>query len=105
MERLFFERLEYKSEKILEYYNKNNKDWEATLFKLLIENFGVKINQTSFLSIAESFPFEGFRKLFNNLEWLEAVLFGQAKLLNIKDGDDYQSRLLNSIQIYCLLLT
>lgn len=94
LERLFFERLEYKSEKILEYYNKNNKDWEATLFKLLIENFGVKINQTSFLSIAESFPFEGFRKLFNNLEWLEAVLFGQAKLLNIKDGDDYQSRLL-----------
>ena len=48
LERLFFERLEYKSEKILEFYQDNNNDWEATLFKLLIENFGVKINQASF---------------------------------------------------------
>lgn len=95
LERLFFERLEFKSEKILRYYQKNNNDWEATLFKLLIENFGLKINQASFLSIAESLPFEVFRKLFNDLEYMEAVLFGQAKLLTIKDNDDYQKRLLN----------
>ena len=63
VERLFFERLEYKSEKILELYQNNNNDWEATLFKLLIENFGIKINQASFLSIGESLPFEVFRRL------------------------------------------
>ena len=91
---LIFERLEYKSEKILEFYQDNNNDWEATLFKLLIENFGVKINQASFLSIGESLPFEVFRRLFNDLESLEAVLFGQAKLLTKKDNDDYQLRLL-----------
>ena len=94
LERLFFERLEYKSEKILECYQDNNNDWEATLFKLLIENFGVKINQASFLSIGESLPFEVFRRLFNDLESLEAVLFGQAKLLTKNDNDDYQLRLL-----------
>lgn len=95
LERLFFERLEYKSEKLLKSYQKNNNDWEATLFKLLIENFGVKINQASFLSIGESLPFEVFRKLFSNLKYLEAVLFGQAKLLITKHNDDYQSGLLN----------
>lgn len=96
LERLYFERLEYKSEKILEYYQNNNNDWEATLFKLLIENFGIKINQASFLSIAESLPFEVYRKLFNNLGWLEAVLFGQAKLLNSPLSDDYQTELFNN---------
>jgi len=43
-ERLFFERLERKSNPILELLEANNYDWEATLFCFLSKNFGLNTN-------------------------------------------------------------
>lgn len=89
LERLFVERLELKSQvisKLLEdYYN----DWEAVLFKMLLKNFGLKVNGESFFSLANSVDYSIIRKLQNNVLEIEALLFGQAGLLQEDIEDSY----------------
>ncbi len=82
LERLYIERLERKSEDILQLLKASNNNWEAVLFKMLTKNFGLKVNGESFLSLANSFEFSIVRKLQNDALDLEALFFGQADLLN-----------------------
>lgn len=93
IERLFFERLESKTNAVFSVFENTRQDWEATFFKLLLKNFGLKINQDSFLSIAESIPFSTFRTLFNDLNYFEAMLYGQAKLLDRSIDNNYYLKL------------
>lgn len=86
LERLYIERLEQKSEVIQQLLIGSSNDWEAVLFKLLLKNFGLKVNGESFFSLANSIDFALLRKVRNNNTDLEALLFGQANLLN----DDIQ---------------
>ncbi len=88
LERLYIERLEDKSEAIHQLLKTSNNDWEAVLFKMLLKNFGLKVNGEPFLSLANSIDFSVVRKVRNNIIDLEALLFGQANLLNddIQDG-------------------
>ena len=81
LDRLYIERLEEKSQKIKQLLNVSNNDWEAVLFKMLLKNFGLKINGEAFLSLAHSFDFSIIRKLQNNVLDVEAILFGQSNLL------------------------
>ena len=83
-ERLYIERLEQKSNLVLQLLIEADNDWEGVLFQMLAKGFGLKVNNESFLSIAKSVDFSTIRKVSANLEYLEALLFGQAKLL---DGD------------------
>jgi len=87
LERLFIERLERKSDNISLLLTKSNNDWEAVLFKMLLKNFGLKVNGEPFLSLANSLDFSVVRKLQNNVVELEALLFGQAHLL-LEDIED-----------------
>ncbi|NRD24553.1 DUF2851 family protein [Winogradskyella litoriviva] len=89
LERLYIERLELKSESINQLLKESNNNWEAVLFKMLLKNFGLKVNGESFLSIANSIGFSIVRKLQNDVLDLEALLFGQSNLLfdeNIEDA-------------------
>lgn len=95
LERLYFERLEQKSKHIESLLQASNNNWEAVLFKMLTKNFGLKVNGESFLSLANSFHFKTFRKLTSNVEDLEALLFGQAGLLEGSSEDVYQKQLKN----------
>ncbi|VAW23941.1 hypothetical protein MNBD_BACTEROID04-785, partial [hydrothermal vent metagenome] len=61
-ERLYFERLEKKSDNIQQLLITNNNDWEAMLFILLAKNFGLKINAEAFENFATSFNFSIVRK-------------------------------------------
>lgn len=81
-ERLYIERLERKSIMIQQLLENSSNDWEAVLFKLLSKNFGLKINSDSFLSMANSFDFSVVRKCSVSLQQLEALLYGQADLLD-----------------------
>jgi hypothetical protein len=56
-ERLFFERLERKSNQIEELLIELNQDWEAALFCLLAKNFGLNTNGESFLENCSFYPF------------------------------------------------
>jgi hypothetical protein len=81
LERLYFERLERKSHHIEKLLAASKNDWEAVLFKMLTKNFGLKVNGEAFFSLAQSIDFSIFRKIQSNPLALEALLFGQAGLL------------------------
>src|SRR5690606_14763368 len=76
IDRLYIERLEDKAKAISLELKKSNNDWEAVLFKMLLKNFGLKVNGDSFYSIGNSIEYSVIRKLQNNQHQLEAVLIG-----------------------------
>jgi hypothetical protein len=80
-ERLYFERLEFKSESIQIQLAKTKNNWEAAFFSLLAKNFGLKVNGEAFFNFANSFDFSIARKVASNRNQLEALFFGQAGLL------------------------
>jgi hypothetical protein len=81
LERLYFERLEQKSEFIKELLQETNFDFESVLFRLLAKNFGLKINGEGFFKLASSLDFSIVQKVrFDEIQ-LSALLFGQAGFL------------------------
>lgn len=95
-ERLFFERLERKSQLIFELVETSNQDWEAVLFCLIAKNFGLNTNGEMFYKIAKSIPFSVIRKESYSLDSLEALLLGQANLLSHDFQDSYANALQKS---------
>jgi len=100
LERLYFERLERKSKSIEEMLRNSKYDWEAVLFRLLAKNFGLKVNGEAFYSLAQSIDFSIIRKVQSNLSQLEALLFGQAGLL---ENDVQNQYYLDLIKDYSFL--
>ncbi len=92
-ERLLVERLQQKSEKIFFYLEKNNNHWEETFWWLIARNFGIKINSDAFEAIAQSMPINILAKHKQQIHQLEALLFGQAGLLE-KEFDEHYPKLL-----------
>lgn len=86
-ERLFLERLERKSKPIYDLLKETNQDWEAVLFWLLAKNFGLNTNGEIFLKIAKSIPFSIIRKENFEFQNLEALIFGNAGLLDSEKED------------------
>ncbi|TXD48719.1 DUF2851 family protein [Polaribacter sp. IC073] len=92
-ERLFFERLERKSEEINGLLQQENNNFEAVLFQLLAKNFGLKINGDVFLRLAQSVPFSILQKMSFNENQFAALLFGQAGFLSGDVQDEYYQQL------------
>ncbi len=98
LERLFFERLERKSNVIQELLSNSKNDWEAVLFKMLAKTFGLKVNGEAFFSLVQSVDFSIIRKTQSRQEQLEALLFGQAGLLEHDLQDPYYLNLIKEYQ-------
>ena len=81
LERLYFERLEQKSEVILELLKSSQNDWEKVLFVLLMKNFGSKINGDVFFHLGKNLDFSIIRKLAGKPLQMESLFLGLAKLL------------------------
>ncbi len=81
LERLFIERLEYKSIEIQQLLQASENNWERTLFLLILKNFGLKINGASFMSIGKAIEFSVIQKTRLIPYQLESMLFGMAGLL------------------------
>lgn len=92
-ERLFFERLERKSELIQVVLQQTQNDWEATLFCLLAKNFGLNTNGSVFYQVASAIPFSILRKESNAIESTEALLLGMSGLLAHEKEDVYYNNL------------
>ena len=88
-ERLFFERLEKKSNPIFELLEKTQNDWEYVFFMLLAKNFGLNTNGEQFFDIAKSVPFSIIRKESLEPSNIEALFFGNAGLLDSEKEDHY----------------
>jgi hypothetical protein len=94
-EALLVERLERKVKVIEEILTRNGNNWEQTFYQHLAGNFGFKINADAFEMLAKSIPYEYLAKHKDNLFQIEAILFGQAGLLEKEYKDDYTNELKN----------
>ena len=99
-ERLLIERLEQKSTSVNEYLSKNNYHWEETFWWMIAKNFGIKVNSEAFEKIAQSIPITVLAKHKNQLHQIEALLFGQAGLLDKDFEEDYPILLRKEYQFY-----
>ena len=88
-ERLLIERLIARTQGIFGYLKKNNNHWEETFWWMLAKNFGLKVNSDAFLLIARSIPIKVLAKYKNQIHQVEALLFGQAGLLDTRFEEDY----------------
>jgi hypothetical protein len=92
-ERLLVERLQQRSRYIEKLLLQNKQHWEETFWWLLAKNFGIKINADAFEKIARSIPVKILAKHKSQLHQLEALLMGQAALLDKKFEEDYPNML------------
>jgi len=88
LDRLLVERLEEKSEAVLDRLKVNGNNWEQTFYEFLARNFGFKVNSTPFEMTAKSLPLIYLGKHKDNLLQIEAMLFGQAGFLDEEVEDD-----------------
>jgi hypothetical protein len=93
LEKLFFERLAQKSDRIKHMLEQNNNDWEAAFFQLLARGFGTKTNADAFEQLASSMEQPVVRKLAKDAFQLESALLGQAGLLDVMKKDIYYQEL------------
>jgi predicted nucleic acid-binding protein len=88
-ERLLVERLQEKSAIVLQYLAESTNHWEEVFWWLLARNFGMKVNSEAFEKIARSVPVNILAKHKNQVQQLEAMLLGQAGLLQGDFTDPY----------------
>ena len=89
LERLYFERLERKEVVLLKELEDTKNHWEALLFRMLCKNFGLKVNSESFFSIAKSLQYSVLKKCCHEQQDIEAILMGQAGILDGEKEDRY----------------
>lgn len=80
-ERMLIERLDRKSDLVMGLLRKNNYHWEEVWWWMIARNFGLYVNADAFEEMAFSIPFNLLLKHRANIHQLEAVMFGQAGLL------------------------
>lgn len=100
-ERLLIERLQRKAEYTLQVLHTNKNNWEETCWQLLARNFGLKINEDAFERIAKILPLNYLSKHRNQLITMEALLLGQAGLLQGPFADEYTRLLLREYNFQC----
>lgn len=89
-ERLAVERLTRKSEAIRQLLKETNNHWEDVFWRLLARNFGIKVNASFFEQVAESLPVNVLAKHKRQINQLEALLLGQANLLETEMTGSYE---------------
>jgi hypothetical protein len=99
-QRLAAERLLRKSDAVLQTLQQNNNHWEETFWWLIAANFGLKVNSNFFGRVARSLPLSLLAKHKNNIIQTEALLFGQAGLLNQKFTEKYPQLLQKEYLFY-----
>lgn len=87
--RLAAERLERKSLMIQGYLQKTNNHWEEVFWWILAKNFGATVNTTAFEAVAKSISVNILAKHKNQIQQIEALLLGQAGLLNANFTESY----------------
>ena len=87
--RLVVERIESKSELINELLQKHKNNWEEIFYQSIAKSFGFKINSFGFEQLTNSLELKILAKHKNDLHQIEALLFGQAGLLEGNFDDEY----------------
>jgi Protein of unknown function (DUF2851) len=82
LDRMAVERLEAKTDNIATRLSASENHWETAFYEVLARSFGLKVNAEPFDALARSLPLTILARHKNNLLQLEALLLGQAGLLD-----------------------
>ncbi len=93
MSRLLAERWEQKLSHWNVMLENSAEDWRNLLYWRMAANFGFKTNAAPFLLLARSIPLNVLGRHRENLHQIEALLFGQAGMLNASFMDQYPETL------------
>jgi len=94
-DRAMMNRLERKAQEVSDLHGQLGGNWEEVAYRLLLRNFGFKINSEAFEMLSKSLPLKYLHKHANNLQQVEALLLGQAGFLGSEEGDDYYFQMRN----------
>lgn len=92
-DRLLVERLEKRTHAFNRLLEANDQDWELTFYQVLARNFGLGVNADAFEQLARSLPLNILQRHRDQLLQVEALLFGQAGLLDSDFTDPYPQKL------------
>ncbi len=94
IEALAFERLHGKVDRVRELYDRYNGSWEDICYVMLARTLGFGINNDAFERLARVTPLRLLHKHSDSILQVEALLFGQAGLLNgVHDSETYYQQL------------
>ncbi len=93
LDRVLVERLERKALQVEHILSLTNNDWAQTFYRLLARNMGFKLNNQAFEMLSQSLPFHYLAKHADDLFQVEAMVFGQAGLLETNFNDEYPQQL------------
>lgn len=93
MQRLIIERLESKVKYLNTILGIKENDWEETLYIALMRYMGAKVNTEPFENLAKKLPYKLILKNKDNLQHIEALLYGQAGMLLAEYEDEYFQQL------------
>ncbi len=97
VERSVIERLAGKSNTINGWLRQNQGDWNATFYQWLGRGFGLKVNAEPMFMLARAVPWQVVLKNHTRLEYLEALFFGVAGMLD-DPQDEYMELLARDFQ-------
>jgi len=98
IDRMFTERLEYKTKNIEQLFENYKGDYLQTFYTVLLRNFGFKVNALPFELLAKQLPIKILLKHANNLLQLEALLLGSSGLLEQQLSHKYIIQLQNEFE-------
>lgn len=93
LSRMIAERFEDKSSEILSRLTLLKGNWDETFYFFIARSFGFNVNSLPFEMLAISLPQQIFAKHKNSQFQIEALVFGQAGLLNTDLEDTYPKAL------------
>jgi hypothetical protein len=91
---LLSERLERKTKDILHLVEEYDGDWNEVFYIILSRSFGFGVNNDAFERLARSLPFRYILKQRGSSSQIEAMLFGQAGMLEEETSTCHYYRLL-----------
>lgn len=102
--RLLVERIEEKADRISRINEACDKRWDHTLFKLLARSYGFGIQGKAFEEWAMLLDIQALAKHRNSIEQIEAIMYGQAGLLEEDSIPAYYRNDAMVSDYYCTLV-
>lgn len=97
IEKALARRLERKAAEAILLYQELHHNFEELAYRMLMKNFGFKLNAEPFLRLAQNLPQKILAKHRGNELQIEALLFGQAGFLD-NPMDEYSKKLSSEYQ-------
>lgn len=102
LEKRLVERLLRKADLFQSFLKATGNDWHASVLRFFAHGFGLKVNALSFVRLFELVPYPILARHSNEVQVLEALLFGASGLLPATSTDTYSAQLQQTWHFYQL---